>query len=83
MPTTTLTKWGNGQGVRLPKPLTEQLGIHVGDHIEIKIDNGSITLTPQNARYTTIPDYEAMFRDYTGGQPTEDGFAAPAGTETL
>ena len=61
MTTTTLTKWGNGQGVRLPKPLTEQLGIHVG----------------------TIPDYEAMFRDYTGGQPTEDGFAAPAGTEAL
>lgn len=83
MTTTTLTKWGNGQGVRLPKPLTEQLGIHVGDHIEIKIDNGAITLTPQRTRYVTIPDYEAMFRDYKGEQPTEDGFAQPAGMEAL
>lgn len=83
MYTATLKKWSKGQGVLLPESLTEQLGIRVGDHIEIKIDNGSITLTPQRKQCITIPNYEAMFRDCKGEQPAEDGFAQPAGMEAL
>ena len=30
-----VSKWGNSLAVRLPKKLAEEMGIHVGDEIEI------------------------------------------------
>jgi len=45
---TTLQRWGNSQGVRLPKTLLESLGIGVGTQvlIELSSDGTRITLTP-------------------------------------
>lgn len=83
MLTTTLAKWGNGQGVRLTKTLTEQAGIHIGDTLEITIDGDRIALTPVKPHHIDIPDYEAMFKGWNGSRPTEDGFAAPAGRERM
>lgn len=83
MTTTTLVRWGNGQGIRLTKAMTEQAGIHIGDRLDIHVTDGRITVTPAASRHIGIPDYASMFRDYTGPQPTEDGFAKPAGEEHL
>lgn len=83
MNTTTLTGWGNGQGIRLSKTILEQAGLRIGDELDIHAENGRITLTPIRNRYVTIPDYAAMFRGHDGRQPSEDGFAAPAGRETM
>ena len=83
MTTATLTGWGNGQGIRLSKAILEQAGIKVGDELDIHAENGRITITPVRSRYITIPDYAAMFQNYDGGQPTEDGFTAPAGREAM
>lgn len=83
MTTATLVKWGNGQGIRLPKATTEQLGLTIGDQLNIDVHGDSITITPARRRYITIPDYDALFRDYRGPQPKEDGFARPVGREVL
>ena len=40
-----LTKWGNSQGVLIPKRYCEQLGLKVGDQISITVDNNKIVLS--------------------------------------
>lgn len=44
----TLQRWGNSQGVRLPKSIVEFLGIAVGAPVivEISKDHSQITITP-------------------------------------
>ncbi|MBT1170673.1 hypothetical protein [Bifidobacterium sp. SO4] len=84
MNTTTLAKWGNGQGVRLSKETMERAGLHVGDSLEVSAENGVITLVPAKKRYIDIPDYRQLFKDYAGPMPIEDGFAAvPTGRESI
>ena len=34
----TLHRWGNSVGLRLPKPLLEQLGLKEGSEVDIKIE---------------------------------------------
>ena len=45
---TTLQRWGNSQGVRLPKSIVESLGIAVGASVRVEIskDGSQITITP-------------------------------------
>lgn len=83
MGTTTLVKWGNGQGIRLTRALIEQAGLHVGDVLDVTVDQGRITITPAKPRVIGIPDYAALFADWQGPKPTEDGFANPVGRERM
>jgi antitoxin MazE len=48
---TTLQRWGNSQGVRLPKSIVESLGIAVGASVMVEIsrDSSQITITPMSA----------------------------------
>lgn len=39
-------KWGNSQGIRFPKTLLDQLEIHVGDEVNILVEEGKIILEP-------------------------------------
>ena len=39
-----LIKWGNGQGIRLPKKLTQELGISVNDDLRVSTENGKIII---------------------------------------
>lgn len=45
---TTLQRWGNSQGVRLPKVLVDGLGVKVGTPVmvELSTDRTRITITP-------------------------------------
>lgn len=45
---TTLQRWGNSQGVRIPKVLVESLGMDIGAElsIEVSADRSRITLSP-------------------------------------
>ncbi len=50
---TTLQRWGNSQGVRIPKQLVERLGVDVGSEVIIAIsdDQSVLTITPtRNSR---------------------------------
>lgn len=44
MATTKLSKWGNSQGVLLPKQLCEHIGLKVGDPIAITVDAATSTI---------------------------------------
>ena len=41
---TTIQKWGNSQGIRIPKLFLEALGIRENDHVEIERVDDSIII---------------------------------------
>jgi antitoxin MazE len=41
-----IQKWGNSQGIRLPKEVLKQSGLSVGDSLECNIEEGKIVLKP-------------------------------------
>ena len=44
--TATISKWGNSQGLRLPKSILEELNLSVGDKVKFFIQNDKIILEP-------------------------------------
>lgn len=44
MATTKLNKWGNSQGVIIPKHLCEYVGLQVGDPVEITVNSKTGTI---------------------------------------
>ena len=49
MSTTKLNKWGNSQGVLIPKALCERAGFRIGDTLVMNVNNrtGKIEIAPQ------------------------------------
>jgi len=41
-----IQKWGNSQGLRLPKTLLADVPIGVGDEVDISIKEGALIVTP-------------------------------------
>jgi antitoxin MazE len=79
MSTATIVKWGNSQGIRLPKMLLDSVNMSENDTIEITAkDNSLILKKADNAHQKTI---EELFEDFDGeyepinidwGDPVED-----------
>ncbi|HIC44633.1 MAG TPA: AbrB/MazE/SpoVT family DNA-binding domain-containing protein [Sulfurimonas sp.] len=44
--TATISKWGNSQGLRLPKDIIEALHIGIGDKLNIFIKDNKVILEP-------------------------------------
>ncbi len=44
--TQTLQKWGNGEGIRLPKKVREATGLKPGVKVNVTVKNGAVVLTP-------------------------------------
>jgi antitoxin MazE len=49
---TTIKKWGNSLAVRIPGIFSRQSGITEGTEVEIKVENGSLVITPVKRKYT-------------------------------
>lgn len=78
---TRLQKWGNSQGVRLSKDLLANVGLEVGDEVEIAELDGALLVTPVHRTRGTV-DLAQLVReipaDYT---PGELDWGPPAGRE--
>jgi len=48
---TNVCAWGTSAGIRIPKPVLEQLGLGVGDAFDMKISGQTLTLRPYRSRY--------------------------------
>ena len=44
MSTTKLNKWGNSQGVIIPKHLCDYIGLQVGDQLEVTVNSKTGTI---------------------------------------
>lgn len=73
--TSTIRKWGNGQGLLIPRPIMDAAGLTVGEKLNLTVhSNGRIILTPQERwfeppRKTTI---EELFAHYQGTYEVEE-----------
>lgn len=86
MATLTLSKWGNAQGVRLPKDMREQVGMADGSRIEATVKDGAIVLRPihTDVRIIRVPRLSDVFRNRTEEYQATEELAGPTtGEEAL
>lgn len=60
--TTTIQKWGNSQGVRIPKFILEQLNLNADSDVSITVEDDSIIIRKAK-KHVTLAE---RFADYTG-----------------
>ena len=73
-------KWGNSQGLRLPRRILDLAGIGVGDDVEITVSDHEIVV-----KKVDRPKYdlaELVARIPTGYKAEEVDFGPPVGRET-
>ena len=46
MSTATLKKWGNSQGIIIPKSVCDEVGVRVEDDFTLTVEGGAIVLRP-------------------------------------
>lgn len=75
----TIQKWGNSQGIRLPKYLLEAIRWQVNDPIEVKVEDDKIIIQKTVKRRKNIKE---LFADFDGQYtPTEMDWGEPKGKE--
>lgn len=86
-----LVRWGNSQGIRIPKEVCVQMDIGVGSCGEMVIDydSSSITITferrPGKPRYTrrSHASLEELASGWTGGRAGEEWGGKDVGSEVV
>ena len=46
---TTIVKWGNSQGIRIPKTFLQSIQIAENDPVDVTLENGKIIIKKSNA----------------------------------
>ena len=62
---TTIQKWGNSQGVRLPKTILDVLFLKENDSVEIMTENDTIIIKKATRKRRAKKSLEERFADYT------------------
>jgi len=75
----TIQKWGNSQGVRLPKILLDDLNMSEGNEVEILKRDNFIVIKHATQKRKTIQE---LFAEYDGDYtPEEFDWGKPVGGE--
>ena len=78
---TTIQKWGNSLSVRLPKAITEKVGLKESDPVEIEIQDNNVVLLPQTVKEYTLRE---LLKGVTKKNlHDETDFGEPVGREML
>jgi antitoxin MazE len=73
-----LVKWGNSQGVRIPKTILRQVNLKEGEEVEIRVEDGRIWLEPRRRQ----PSLEALAQKITSkNRHREQDWGKPIGNE--
>ena len=77
---TTIQKWGNSQGIRIPKAFLEALGMRENDHVEIeRVDDSIVIKKIITSQKLTLDDiFEGYNENY---QPEQFDWGKPVGKE--
>lgn len=76
-----ITKWGNSQGIRLPKTVLDELNLIENDAIEITVEGNNIVIKKEKpvAPFITI---QQRFHGFTGEyEPVSIDWGEPVGDE--
>ena len=76
-----IQKWGNSQGIRIPKYILEKAKLNEGDAVEISVEDDRIIVSqpkPHLKKYTI----KELFEDYNVEyKPEESDWGEPTGKE--
>lgn len=71
-----VSKWGNGQGIRIPQAVLNLLSIGIGDQLSLSVKGDELILKPVKKKPKTLdelfadydgPSYEELFKDEMSG----------------
>jgi antitoxin MazE len=74
----TLQKWGNSVGVRLPKPMLEQVGLKEGAQVEVLVEGDHLVIRRERLK---LADLLAQCRPENRHDPID--FGPPVGREII
>lgn len=86
--TSVITKWGNSQGIRLPKSIIDILNLNINDKLELRIVEDGIyikKILPQK-NYRTLKErmedyYQCSFDEIETIETEEVNWGSPTGDE--
>jgi len=73
--TAKISKWGNSQGLRVPKDVMENLHLNIGDDLNITIEDNKVILEPikkdipkydLDSLLAKVPDDYKAYEEITG-----------------
>lgn len=59
---TTIQKWGNSQGIRIPKQLLEALDLRESDRVEMVRHQDTIVIRKTGIKHRTLEERMACFK---------------------
>lgn len=78
---TTVQKWGNSLGIRIPRSVAEQVNLATGTPVEFETTDGVLTIRPaRRRRRYKLADLLAKMK---GPNPHGEMFGKPVGRELL
>ena len=78
--TTTIQKWGNSQGVRIPKILLDSINWSENEEVSINIEEDKLVI--EKAKTQNRKDIKELFKDYKGEYKSEEiDWGEPEGEE--
>lgn len=80
--TTTIQKWGNSHGIRIPKFILEALQWHDNDEITVSTEDNRLIIEKAAPKQEHKPTIMELFAEYDGDyQPDEIDWGEPVGGE--
>ena len=79
MNTCIVQRWGNSQGIRIPKPLLQNLGIKENETLSLSIEDNKLIIQKAIPQKLTM---KTLFAGYKGKyEPSEIDWGDPQGAE--
>ena len=82
-----VVKWGNSQGVRIPRNVIDAAGLRVGDDVSLRVDGHTIVIavmSPQlRYRRAGHRSIEEIFAGYDGEPQGEEWLVGRVGAEVF
>jgi len=78
---TKVQKWGNSQGLRLPKEILKKAHISVGDEVDISVKQGKIVIEPATQVRGKYKLKELIAKMSSNYKPQEEDWGEPTGRE--
>ncbi len=53
---TTIRKWGNSLGLRIPKSFAEEVGVEAGSEVDLSVEDGELIIRPNRGPKYSLKD---------------------------
>lgn len=78
---TKVQKWGNSQGLRVPKALLQEVNLEVGDNVKVSIRGRKIVIEPTETKRRRFDLRDLVRRMPKNARLTELDWGPPTGKE--